>query len=457
MGEVYRARDLDLLRDVAVKFLPEPFASSPVRLSRFTREARAASSLNHPNVLTVHEVGQVEGLHFIVTELVEGMTLRQLIRAEHRLSVRRTLDLAVQVADGLAEAHAAGVVHRDLKPENLMVTADGRVKILDFGLAKLHNPPADADPAICDLPTWPGDRSSDASVSDGTLIGTVGYVSPEQARGKPADHRSDQFALGATIYEMVAGQQAFHRESRAETLAAILDREPKPLADTCPELPAPARWIVERCLAKEPTQRYASTLDLAHALRSVREHLSELEQGGARVGVATRTAHRLRSIRNRLRLRPQRVAAAAVLLALLAAGLVRGKPARWAQTFRPASKGAGVAAHLSQPVGPSALDPRLDDLALEVMTFRWTRPDSGKSPATAEPVVVEGRVERRGDWLRITVRRVDAAGPNHTGGSGSREGDLLGVASTTAQRLEAVLSLGQLGRDTRVADPPGGP
>ncbi|MGE5358624.1 MAG: protein kinase domain-containing protein [Bacteroidales bacterium] len=271
MGEVFRARDHDLRRDVAIKFLPERFGTDASRLARFSREARAASSLNHPNIVTIHEIGQASGQPFIVMELVEGQTLRQLVR-DRPLGVKRALDIAVQLADGLAKAHGAGIVHRDLKPENVMVTGDGFVKILDFGLAKLR---ADVDDA-------PGGEGSDdvetkvsAATIAGAVLGTAGYMSPEQARGDPTDHRSDQFALGAVLYELATGRKAFQAESFVQTLTAVIEREPESIASLNPDFPAPARWAVERCLAKEPTDRYASTVDLAHDLRNVREHLSK--------------------------------------------------------------------------------------------------------------------------------------------------------------------------------------
>jgi serine/threonine protein kinase len=454
MGEVYRARDLELLRDVAVKFLPEPFASSPVRLARFTREARTASALNHPNILTVHDVGQAEGLHFMVTELVEGVTLRQLLRAESRLPTRRALDLAAQMAEGLAKAHAAGIVHRDLKPENVMVTPEGRLKILDFGVAKLHNPTAreDRDTALSELPTWPSDHRPDAPLSDGTLVGTVGYVSPEQARGRPLDHRSDQFALGTTLYEMVTGRRAFRRESRTETLAAIIADEPEPIAGLIPEFPAPARWILECCLAKDPADRYASTSDLAHALRSLRDHLSEVERGEPAVSATRWTAQRLRSIRHRLRPEPRRVAASVAVLALLTMGLVHGETARWARSLWSPPERTHFDA--GPPVGadPNIEDPFRDDPLLETMTFRWTRLEAGSSVADpgddGDPrsrsleqeeresaTVVEGRVERRGDWVRITARLEDAERPKGQRGSAPQTGELLAVAAAMADLL----------------------
>ena len=279
MGEVFRARDRDLARDVAVKFLAARFAADPDGLARFAFEARTASSLNHPNIVTIHEIGEAEGLPYIVMELVEGETLRKALR-EGRLPTRRVLDVGAQIADGLAKAHAAGIVHRDLKPENVMLTPDGFVKILDFGLAKLH-----AD-------TLPGTDASDDSQAEspttfragtraGAIVGTAGYMSPEQAAGRPADFRADQFALGATLYEMATGRQPFRRESVVQTLNAIIEDDPTPLADLNPSFPAPARWIAERCLAKAPGDRYASTLDLARELRGVREHLSEASNSSA--------------------------------------------------------------------------------------------------------------------------------------------------------------------------------
>jgi len=288
MGEVWRARDSDLQRAVAIKFLPERFAADPARLSRFALEARAASSLNHPNIVTVHEIGETSGLPYIVMELVEGATLREKILAQEGrpLPARLLLEVGAQAADGLAKAHAAGIIHRDLKPENVMLTGDGFVKILDFGLAKLRDEPVPrpgpgtpGGPAEVwfdsGVPTWPESPSPHTAV--GAVIGTAGYMSPEQARGQAVDFRSDQFTLGAILYELATGRQAFVRDTPAQTIASIIESQPQPLATSNPALPAPLRWVIERCLAKEPAERYASTLDLARELRGIRERLPEME------------------------------------------------------------------------------------------------------------------------------------------------------------------------------------
>jgi serine/threonine-protein kinase len=275
MGEVYRARDRDLDRDVAVKFLPERFASDPDRLARFAQEARAASALNHPNIITIHEIGETSGLPYIVMEHVDGQTLRALLR-DKRPTVRRALDIGVQLADGLAKAHAAGIVHRDLKPENVMVTTDGFVKILDFGLAKLRSSESDGPVAApAGSPSDNAETQVTPGTGEGRILGTAGYMAPEQVRGEPADYRSDQFALGAVLYELATGRRAFDRDSVVKTLTAVADHDPEPIVNVNPAFPAPARWTIERCLSKEPAGRYASTLDLAHELRNVREHISE--------------------------------------------------------------------------------------------------------------------------------------------------------------------------------------
>jgi eukaryotic-like serine/threonine-protein kinase len=268
MGEVYRARDTKLDRPVAVKVLPSEVAGDQDRRRRFEAEARAASALNHPNIVTVYDIGSVDSTIYVAMELVEGRTLREWIVAE-RLSTRKLLEIAVQVADGLAKAHAAGIVHRDLKPENLMVSRDGYVKILDFGLAKLVDL-ASSTPDLSAIPTI-----AIPATQPGTVLGTVGYMSPEQASGGTVDFRSDQFSFGAILYEMVTGHRAFQRQTGAETLVAIIREEPEPIGKLSPATPAPVRWIVERCLAKDPEERYASTKDLVRDLRSARDHLSE--------------------------------------------------------------------------------------------------------------------------------------------------------------------------------------
>ena len=282
MGEVWRAHDQELHRDVAVKFLPERFAEDSLRLGRFSQEARSASSLNHPNIVTIHDIGQTSGLPYIVMELVAGRTLRELTADGRSLPPRRVLEIGAQMADGLAKAHGAGIVHRDLKPENVMVTDDGFVKLLDFGLAKLVSDGSGERPQWFDTsaPTWPDSPSPQTAV--GAVLGTVGYMAPEQARGRAVDHRGDQFALGAILYELATGQQAFHCETAAQTLAAIIDDAPAPIATLNPQVPPALRWIVEgRCLAKDPAERYAATEDLARELKDVREHLSASQHSSA--------------------------------------------------------------------------------------------------------------------------------------------------------------------------------
>ncbi|MDQ2980105.1 MAG: protein kinase, partial [Acidobacteriota bacterium] len=268
MGEVYRARDSRLSRDVAVKVLPEELAANPDRLDRFEREARAISALNHPNIVTVHDIGRCGALSYMALELVEGQTLRALMRSG-ALPFRRVLDLSAQIADGLAAAHGVGIVHRDLKPENLMVTKDGRVKILDFGLAKIVAP-------IFESPTDVTVSVPPAGTVDGTLLGTIVYMSPEQASGRRVDTRSDLFAFGSILYELWTGRSAFAADSPAETITAVIRDEPE-----LPRARTPAeeflRHILQRCLAKAPEGRYAATADLASDLKHAEELSSKSE------------------------------------------------------------------------------------------------------------------------------------------------------------------------------------
>lgn len=229
MGEVYRARDTILKREVAIKVLPYSVSQDSERLRRFEQEAQAAASLNHPNILAIYRFGIFEGATYLVSELLEGSTLRQ--QMEHGpLPVRKAVEIGVQIANGLAAAHDKGIVHRDLKPENLFVTKEGRVKILDFGLAKLTQPSSATN---VDDPTL-------THISEqGMVIGTIGYMSPEQVRGTPADHRADIFAFGTVLYEMLAGKRAFHRSTSADTMSAILNEDPAGISQLG-QVPPPA-------------------------------------------------------------------------------------------------------------------------------------------------------------------------------------------------------------------------
>src|SRR6266542_3353734 len=258
--DVYRARDERLRREVAIKVLPASFAHDADRLRRFEQEAHATSALNHPNILTIYDIGAHEGAPFIVTELLEGEELRAQLE-QGALLARRALECAQQIATGLAAAHEKGIVHRDLKPENLFVTKDGRVKILDFGLAKLRPP----QPGVVDTDAPTQKRLTDP----GVLMGTVGYMSPEQVRGQETDHRSDIFAFGLILYEMLSGQRAFRGASAIEVMNAILKEEPAELRETNAKISPQVEKIVRRCLEKKPERRFQTASDLGFALEAL--------------------------------------------------------------------------------------------------------------------------------------------------------------------------------------------
>jgi len=261
MGEVYRARDTRLKREVAIKVLPAGISSDPDRLRRFEQEALATAALNHPNILAVFDVGTHEGGPYLVSELLEGETLREQL-GRGKMVVRKAIDCGVQVARGLAAAHEKGIVHRDLKPENLFVTKDGRVKILDFGLAKLTQPQSGSDSKA---PTIGGETEP------GAVMGTVGYMSPEQVRGQNTDHRTDIFSFGAILYEMLAGKRAFQKTTSADTMSAILNEDPPSVSQVTTNIPPALQRVVHRCLEKNPEQRFQSASDLAFALDALSE------------------------------------------------------------------------------------------------------------------------------------------------------------------------------------------
>jgi Tol biopolymer transport system component len=261
MGEVYRARDERIGRDVAIKVLPAELAADPDRLRRFEQEARAAGQLNHPNILALYDVGSHEGSPYLVSELLEGQSLRERLEGG-LLPPRKVIELAVQVCSGLAAAHEKGIVHRDLKPENLFITSDGHVKILDFGVAKLIHPEVKVDP-------YAKTTSSGPTTEAGTVLGTAAYMSPEQVRGQTVDHRSDLFSLGVVLYEMLSGAKPFHRDSAVETMNAILKEEPPELTSLDPKVPAGLTRVVQHCLEKLPPDRFQSARDLAFALQAL--------------------------------------------------------------------------------------------------------------------------------------------------------------------------------------------
>jgi serine/threonine protein kinase/tetratricopeptide (TPR) repeat protein len=442
MGEVYRARDTRLGREVALKVLPDEVSSDRQRLARFQQEARMASALSHPNIITIHDVGESEGSSFIVMELAEGRTLRALV-ASGPLPMPRLLQVGAQVAEGLAKAHAAGVVHRDLKPENIVVTADGLVKILDFGLAKLAPSASGADAR---------EGTTVSRITDpGTVVGTVSYMSPEQASGEPVDFRSDQFALGAILYELATGRGPFQRGTAAETLTAILREEPPPVASLNPQTPPGLARILERCLAKDPSRRYAATLDLARDLREERDRLSV--PSGAAVPAARR--------KPRL---PFLLLVAGLLVAVAAAWLlVRLAPGRGAidslavLPFVNASGDPGLD-YLSDGLTENLINSISQVSTLKVIArssvFRYKGKDVTPEKVARElgvRAVLVGRVSEHGDQLSVSVELVDAAENVHLWGAQyeRKPSDLLATEEDIAREISENLRPRLTGEERR--------
>jgi serine/threonine-protein kinase len=404
MGEVYRARDPRLNRDVAIKVLPASLSAEPNRLRRFEQEARAAGMLNHPNVTLVHDVGAEGGAPYVVSELLEGDTLRAVL-AGGRLSPRKAIDYASQIARGLSAAHEKGIVHRDLKPENLFVTRDGRVKILDFGLAKLTGPEEGAAPASR-APT------EAAATEPGVVLGTVGYMSPEQVRGRPAGPQSDIFSLGAVLYEMISGRRAFRGESHADTMSGILTKDPPDLSLGNPEVPQGLERVVRRCLEKSPEERFDSARDLAFDLEA-------LSEPGSPAAVSPAAAPN-RSLRRIL-------AAAAAVAALVAlALLLRGRGGKIETLavlpFVNASGDPGVE-YLSDGMTESLINrlSRLPDLTVmsRSSVFRYKGRETDAQAAGRDlnvQAVLTGRVVQRGPDLSVSAELVDTQSNRHLWG-----------------------------------------
>lgn len=395
MGEVWKARDTRVDRIVAIKISQQQFSE------RFEREARAIAALNHPNICSLYDVGP----DYLVMEYVDGAPIHP------EQSARKLLDLAVQIADGLAAAHDRGITHRDLKPENILVTGPasgdpGRVKILDFGLAKLDIAPRSADATDAVTVTQPG-----------TVVGTIAYMSPEQARGMPLDSRSDQFSFGAILYELAAGKRPFTSDSAPQTMAAIIEKDPEPLP---PTVPAPLRWIIERCLAKEPSARYESTRDLYRELHSLRGHLSEAlaSSGSVAAAGARRAARRW--------LWPAVALAGAVLIA--SAGYWWG------------SRGRSVAAPLA-PVpltssGGVVLNPSFSPDGSEVV-FAWDGPRGGNHNLYVKLI-------GSNDLLRLTSGAADEISP-----AWAPDGKRIAFVRSLGHGKRAVMLISPLGGSER--------
>jgi serine/threonine protein kinase/tetratricopeptide (TPR) repeat protein len=401
MGEVFRARDSRLNRDVALKVLPGHLAGDPQALARFDREAKAVAALSHPNILVLYDVGADANIHYVATELLEGETLRERI-ARGPLPWRKAAEIGAAIAEGLAAAHSKGVVHRDIKPANIFLTSDGRLKILDFGLAQVRRPPTEDESTV--TLTEAGNR---------TVMGTIGYMSPEQVRGEESQAPSDIFSLGCVLYEMVSGRRAFSGKSANDTLAAILKDEPPALADSGEPVSPEFQRVIERCLAKSPPLRFHSAHDLAFALRSLSSSPGEHKSGPfARFG--------RRAVANSI---------AVVILILAAAGFYYWKTRAGEGIESLAvlpfvnSSGSPDADYLSDGITESLMDSLSQLPKLKVMSHDAVFRYKGKNPDARAVgrelgvrAVLTGRIVQRGDNLSVSAELVDVAGNSHLWG-----------------------------------------
>ena len=421
MGEVYRATDTTLGRDVAIKMLPAAVAQDPERLARFEREARSLAALNHPNIVTIYAVEEAEGSRFLAMELVEGQSLDTVLEPEG-LPLARFFEIAVPFADALSAAHERGIVHRDLKPANVMVTREGRVKVLDFGLAKLEA--AEANPNLSSTPT----ESRGDLTSEGQVFGTVAYMSPEQARGAKVDARSDVFSLGVVLYQMVTGERPFQGASAVEMMSAILRDTPPSVTDQRPDLPLHLARVLRRCLEKDPRERYQTSRDVYNELKELRAETlsgSVPPQRSEPIGTATAPPPKSAAGKRRVWL----VALAAVLVGL---GLYSAR--HWApRTGGPHAIQSIAVLPLDNYSGDPSQDyfaeGMTDELTSQLANISQLRVISrgsamqfkGKSrPPTPEigkklnvDAIVEGSVLRAGDKVRITAQLIDARSDRH--------------------------------------------
>jgi serine/threonine protein kinase len=470
MGDVYLAEDMLLGRQVALKLLPADLTNNPERMARFAREARLASSLNHPNILTVYEVGEHDGVRFMATELVDGESLRQ--RAGRTtMELHEVLDIAVQVASALAAAHEAGIVHRDVKPENLMVRRDGYAKVLDFGLAKLDDRRA-PEPET-GAPTEPMVKTA-----SGVVMGTVGYMSPEQARGLDVDSRADIWSLGVVLYELVAGRPPFDGKTNGDVMAAILRSEPPPLARFAPDAPAELERIVRKALRKNPDERYQGVKDMALDVKSLKQRLefeAEMERSTSPeqpLAVARATAAPApadTSVTPTVRRTMSRGALVVMVLAIAGtAALVYVAYARYFAGSVPSpidsiavlpftnATGDPDAAYLSDGISESLINSlsQLPGMKVIARTSSFKYRDAEVDPrdvgrSLGVKAILTGRVARRGDTLSISVELVDARDQTQVWGEqyNRRAGDLLATQSEIsreiAERLRVRLTASQ--------------
>ncbi len=454
MGDVYLADDTTLQRRVALKLLPAEFTDDD-RIQRFKREATAASRLNHPNILTVHEAGSHDGQHFIATEFVDGRTLREMLRQDGRLPVADTLAIAAQVASALAAAHAAGIVHRDVKPENIMVRPDGYVKVLDFGIAKLMpelSPAPDARTTAVQLQT-----------EAGVVFGTAQYMSPEQARGLPVDARTDVWSLGCVIYEMLSGVSPFARASAADTLVAIVEREPTPVRTIAPDSPGEIDWILSKALQKNLPERYQTADDFAADLRRLQKGLevaSHLERVGTPSPAIAASSSIPATSRRRLRT-AVRSSSALIVAAVVLSAAVAGAWYRYEYT---AAASAPIRTLAVLPLRSLADQDDYLGLGIADAVIRKTsqsadvivRPTSAiRRYVDQEPdvltaarelnaeAILEGTVQRADDRLRVSVNLLRAAdGASLWADSFDlRMSDIFAVQDTVAQQVAAHLKL----------------